>query len=65
MEEKEKIDVKFLTSLALVVNDVDGELRHIQLTIVQESESKLIRAFMDVIDPSKINNPDVSKSDNP
>lgn len=69
MSEKkveEKKEVKFLTSLALVVNDVDSVPRHIQLTIVQETESKIIRAFMDVVDPSQIKlKEDVPESDNP
>lgn len=57
-------DVAFLTSLALAVNDVDGVVRHIQFSIVQEKESKLIRAFMDVVDPSKVKLADVSESHN-
>lgn len=65
MAKKEKKDfveqkeVKFLTSIALAVNDVDDVLRHVQLTIIQEIDSKDIRAFMDVVDPSKIKLKDV------
>ncbi len=76
MEEKEKVfeeqlkkaakvDVKFITSIALAVNDIDGVLRHVQLTLVQETESKIFRAFMDVVDPSKIKLADVSESCDP
>lgn len=76
MEEKQKkieeqlknahqVDVKFITSIALAVNDIDGNLQHVQLTLVQETESKTFRAFMDVVDPSKIKLQDVSESDNP
>lgn len=53
-EEKKQIDVKFITSLALACPDVDENVQHIQLTIVQEVESKKFRCFMDVIDPSKV-----------
>lgn len=53
-QEKKNVDVKFITSLALAVNDKDDSVRHIQLTIVQENESGIFRAFMDVVDPTKI-----------
>lgn len=53
-DSEKKIEVKFLTSLALALNDVDDNLSHIQLTIVQEMESKKFRCYMDVVDPSKI-----------
>lgn len=51
---EEKKEVKFITSLALAVNGLDDEVSHIQLTIVQEVDTKKFRAFMDVVDPSKI-----------
>lgn len=50
----EKIEVKYLTSLALALRDVDDEIKHVQLTLVQETESKQIRCYMDVVDPSKV-----------
>lgn len=50
----EKIEVKYLTSLALALRDVDDEIKHVQLTLVQETDSKLIRCYMDVVDPSKV-----------
>lgn len=49
-----KIEVKFLTSLALAVLDCDDMIQHVQITLVQETESKRIRSFMDVIDPSRV-----------
>lgn len=49
-----KIEVKYLTSLALALRDVDDEIKHVQLTLVQETESKQIRCYMDVVDPSKV-----------
>lgn len=50
----EKIEVKYLTSLALALRDVDDEIKHVQLTLVQETDSKQIRCYMDVVDPSKV-----------
>lgn len=50
----ENVEVHFITSLALAVNDVDEKVQHIQLTLVQEIESKQFRCYMDVVDPSKI-----------
>lgn len=50
----EKIEVKYLTSLALALRDVDDEIKHVQLTLVQEIESKQIRCYMDVVDPSTV-----------
>lgn len=52
--DNEKIEVKYLTSLALALRDLDDAVKHVQLTIVQEVESKQIRCYMDVVDPSKI-----------
>lgn len=52
--EEKKVDVKFLTSLALAVPDMNDEIKHVQLSIVQETESGEIRAFFDVVDPSKV-----------
>lgn len=49
-----KIEVKYLTSLALALRDMDDEIKHVQLTLVQETESKQIRCYMDVVDPSKV-----------
>lgn len=65
MEENKK-DVKYLSSLALAVNDIDGNVKHLQFTIVQEVDSKQIRCFFDVVDPSKIKLADdgVSDTDN-
>lgn len=56
MEENEKKvpDVKFINSVALACNDMDEQLRHFQITIVQDTETKEFRAFFDVVDPSKI-----------
>jgi len=58
------MNVKFITSLALAVN-VDGEVKHVQITLAQEEESKQLRCFFDVIDPSKIKLADeVPEADN-
>lgn len=54
MADEKKIEVKYLTSLAIAIPDMDSEVKHIQLTIVQEVESKQIRCYMDVVDPSKV-----------
>lgn len=53
-EEKKSIDVKFITSLALAVNDVEDNVQHVQVTIVQEIESRKFRCYFDVVDPSKV-----------
>ena len=53
-EEAKKLDVHFIQSLALAVNDKDGVIRHIQLTIVQETESGNFHCYFDVVDPSKV-----------
>lgn len=52
--EKKEVDVKFLNSVAIALNDVDGNVRHVQITIVQETESKQFRAYFDVVDPTKV-----------
>lgn len=52
-KEEEKIDVEYLTSLALAF-PVDGEVKHFQITIVRETASKKFRMYFDVVDPSKI-----------
>lgn len=55
MVKKEKeLEVKFITSLVLSVNDFDGVTRHLQFTVVQEIDSKKFRCFFDVVDPSKV-----------
>lgn len=53
-EEKKTIDVKLIQSIALAVNDVDDNVQHIQITVVQELESKKFRCYFDVVDPSKV-----------
>lgn len=53
MEEKKK-DVRYLTSLAMAVADPDGEVHNLQFTVIQEVETKKLRCFFDVVDPSKI-----------
>lgn len=67
MSEEKKIDVKFLTSLALAVPTED-EVKHIQLTLVQVVDTKEIRCYMDVIDAKKLprfveDESEMSKSD--
>jgi len=58
MSEKEKPSAKFINSIALASEDIDGTLKHFQITIVQEEESKKFRCFFDVVDPSTIHHPD-------
>lgn len=53
-EEKKQIDVTLIQSIALAVRDIDNEVRHIQLSIVQEVESKKFRCYFDVVDPSQV-----------
>lgn len=47
-------DVQFINSVALACNDIDGNVRHFQISIVQEVDSKQFRVYFDVVDPSKI-----------
>lgn len=53
MEEKKR-EVKFINSLALAVTGVDEEVSHLQITIVQDVETKKFELYFDVIDPSKV-----------
>ena len=63
--QEKKSDVKFLTSLALAVVDVDEEVKHVQFSIVQDIETKEIRAFFDVVDPSKVKLQEVKEDELP
>lgn len=47
-------EVKFLTSLAVAVSAIDDEIKHLQFTVVQELDTKEIKCFFDVVDPTKI-----------
>lgn len=51
MDEKK---VKFITSLAVAVTDMDENVRHLQFTVCQDVESKEMKCFFDVVDPSKV-----------
>lgn len=53
-KEDSKIEVSYLTSIITAVPDIDGLVKHLQFTVVQEVESKKIRCYFDVVDPSKI-----------
>lgn len=53
-DEKKTIDVKMIQSIALAVNDIDNHVQHIQITVVQETESKSFRCYFDVVDPTKV-----------
>lgn len=46
--------VKFITSLALAVNDLDDQVQHIQITVCQDVETKKFECYFDVVDPTKI-----------
>lgn len=52
-EEEKKIKARYLTSLAMAL-PVDGEVKHVQITIAQEEETKAMRCFFDVVDPTKV-----------
>lgn len=52
--QKKQPNVQFINSVALACNDMDGNLRHFQVSIVQDVDTKEFRAFFDVVDPSKI-----------
>lgn len=61
MADESKKEVKFIQSLALAVNDMDGQVRHIQLALVQDVTSKEFICYMDVVDPSKVKLADEQK----
>lgn len=52
-EQEKKIEVKYITSLAFAF-PVDEQVKHFQISIVQEIESGLFRCYFDVVDPSKV-----------
>lgn len=54
MKKEEQKEVKFINSLSLAVVDKDNEVRHIQLSIVQNIDDGMFQVFFDVVDPSKI-----------
>lgn len=47
-------EVKFINSLSFSCVDKDENIRHIQITVVQEIESGDFKLYFDVVDPSKI-----------
>ena len=66
MEEKEEVfekqlkdaakpvEVKFITSFICAAPDIEDKVKHLQFTVVQEVESKKMRCYFDVVDPSKV-----------
>lgn len=54
INESKPADVKFITSLALAVLGCDDHLSHIQISIVQETETKQFRCYFDVVDPTRV-----------
>ena len=64
-DNEKKIDVTFITSVALANNDIDGNVRHFQIVVVQEVESKEFRFYCDVVDPSKIKLQEVDENELP
>lgn len=52
--DKVKEKVKLIQSLSLAINCLDGEIKHVQIVIVQNIEDKQLKCFFDVVDPSKI-----------
>lgn len=53
MAEQEKIEVKYVTSLAFAF-PVDDLVKHFQITIVQEIVTGNFRCYFDVVDPTKV-----------
>lgn len=53
-EEKKKLEVKYITSLIMAAPDIDGQVRHLQFSVVQEVDTKKFRCFFDVVDPSHV-----------
>ena len=54
-KQKENVpDVKFITSFALAVTDIEESVKHLQITVCQEVESKKFQCFFDVVDPSRV-----------
>lgn len=47
-------NVKYLTSVAIAVNDVDDNVKHCQFVVVQDLETKELKCFFDIVDASKI-----------
>lgn len=68
MAEEKKVDVEFVTSLALVVeNQAKDGVDHLQFVVSREKDSGKYRCFFDVVDPSKVKlkeSDEVSKPDN-
>lgn len=54
VKEKKNLEVKYITSLILAAPDIDGEVRHLQFSVVQEVATKKFRCFFDVVDPSQV-----------
>ena len=53
-QDEKKLEVKFISSLAICVNDIDGNLQHIQIVISQDVDSRQWRLMFDVVDPDKV-----------
>lgn len=52
-EDVKKPSATFLNSIALTVNTSQG-LRHVQISLFENDETKAVQAFFDVIDPSTV-----------
>lgn len=53
-QEKNVPEVKFLTSLAMAVSDLNDEVKHVQIVVAQSLEDGKLVCYFDVVDPSKI-----------
>lgn len=54
-KQKEKQpNVKFITSVAIAVNDVNDVVQHLQLTVCQDVDTLDWKVFFDVVDPTKV-----------
>ena len=47
-------EVKFITSLAMAVTDMDGVVKHLQFSVCQDVETKEFKCFFDVVDTTKV-----------
>lgn len=54
MSEEKKQELSFLTAVSLSTNDVDGKLLYLQFSVFQDTKTKEVRCFFDVVDPTKI-----------
>lgn len=54
MDNEINYDVKFITSFVVANPDMENVIRHFQIVIVQDIETKKFKLFFDVLDPTKL-----------